>query len=141
MNLFQALVGWLLLDERGGYVAKQRKRYRHQKQPSELQEVVGKICSHDRHKRDFRVKVLGKEYRIEKSPMCLTCTREYLNRFSTICAVCRHPIFPYTSVGEALYGTPHAFTHLACCAKTGQLYCGEWGLGRLITPQEINARL
>lgn len=96
-------------------------------------------CTHSKTGHILKVTVLGVECEFEKSPMCQVCAEQYLNKFSTLCASCKRPIFPGTSVGQAWKGASHPFTHLNfdCCA-TGTLYCGVWGDGRLITLHELN---
>lgn len=97
------------------------------------------VCTHGKTRHNFKVVVLGVECELEKSPMCPSCTEQYLNKFSTLCASCGRPIFPGTPVGQAWHGAPHPFTHLAFgCCDSGGLYCGQWGEGRLLTLHELN---
>lgn len=96
------------------------------------------FCEHDSKPHDFDVVVLGSICRINSSTMCETCTSKYLNRFSTICASCKRPIFPGTHVARSKVAE-HEFTHLSFdCCQSGALYCGKW-VGRLITLDELNS--
>ncbi len=135
MKLFQTLMEWL---RKRGWLAKQ-----YSQQPTSQSDGAGSsekfVCIHGKTEYNLKVTVLGVECEFEKLPMCPSCTEQYLNKFSTLCASCKRPIFPGTPVGQAWRGAPHPFTHLTfgCCAS-GALHCGRWDEGRLITLHELN---
>lgn len=89
------------------------------------------LCYHPKRPGSFKVMVFGREYDLFSS-YCLECTEKFLNKYSTLCAVCGKPIFPGESVARAAVGAPYPFTHLSeKCCPSGGLYCGHWGKGKL----------
>jgi hypothetical protein len=104
--------------------------------------LKGPSCDHKRVRGDFTITVLGVECRFKKGlPTCATCSVEYLNKHSTICASCSEPIFPGNAVGVAWRGADHPYTHLTFeCCDTGALYCGYWGEGELITLHQLDPK-
>lgn len=137
MKFFQRVLDWI--RNRSG----SEKRYSHQPAGQTGVDAGGPsekfVCEHGATERNLKVTVLGVECEFPRSPMCPSCTGEYLNKFSTLCASCERPILPGTPVGQAWNGAPHPCTHLAFeCCDSGGLYCGRWGEGRLITLHELN---
>lgn len=138
MQLFRKLWDWL--RKRG--VRENEKQYSHE-QSGQTAAGAGAsekfVCEHGATERNLKVTVLGVECEFPRSPMCPSCTGEYLNKFCTLCASCERPIFPGMPVGQAWTGAPHPCTHLGFdCCESGGLYCGRWGEGRLITLHELN---
>ena len=135
MKLSQTMTEWL---RKRGWLAKQYG-YQSTRQDDGASPTEKLVCAHGKTKHNIKVWVLGVECEFEKSPMCPTCTEQYLNKFSTLCASCKRPIFPGTPVGQAWHGAPHPFTHLTFqCCDTGGLYCGRWGEGHLVSLHELN---
>lgn len=135
MKLFQTIMEWF---RKRGWLAKQ-SGYQPTSQTDSASPTEKFTCTHGNTKHNLKVTVLGVECEFWESPMCPTCTEQYLNKFSTLCASCKRPIFPETPVGQAWHGAPHPFTHLTFrCCDTGALYCGRWDEGRLIMLHELN---
>jgi hypothetical protein len=135
MKLFQSLV------ERFRKRDEPAKRYSYQmsRQGDGASPTEKFTCTHGKTRHNLKVTVLGVECEFSNSPMCSSCTEQYLNRFSTLCASCERPIFPGTPVGQAWSGAPRPFTHLTSeCCESGALYCGRWDEGHLITLHELS---
>jgi hypothetical protein len=94
------------------------------------------FCTHGPTKDPFEVMVLGHSLPLPESPYCPACTEQYLNQYSTHCALCPEPILPGTPVevaGNNATSTAE-FVHVRCgnCAAG---FCGMWGEGKLIPPK------
>lgn len=118
-----------------GYTTAQRKETGGPGAEPDLSEFP---CDHPRQAPGYVVKVFGTPVRVGEPPVCKDCFEAYLNKYSTYCAVCDLPILPGMHVGQAWSGSKHPLTHLDTgCCKSGGLYCGKWGQGRLITLHEL----
>jgi hypothetical protein len=117
-----------------------RKRQEEKKPPvkTEYKSESGFHCPHEPITEPFDVEVLGVLCSFNDSPFCLECTREYLNKFSTLCGTCRRSIFPHTAVGRSK-NPDFLYAHLTfgCCDTGGDLI-GEWSEGKLITLHELH---
>ena len=96
------------------------------------------VCEHGPTKGWFKLKVLGIWIELKDSPMCETCTAEYLDKFSTECGGCWQPILPGESVGRAGSGAKYPWIHMkyGCGAFAGN-YFGKWGEGQLIRLDKV----
>lgn len=89
------------------------------------------ICHRRKSPTNFKVMVSGVEYDLY-STYCPECTTDFLNKYSTICAVCGRPILPGEGVARSTIGASQPFIHLTFdCCPSGGLYCGHWGKGKL----------
>lgn len=97
-------------------------------------------CPHPREKGPITVVVLGIEVTLARAWGCRPCVGKYLNENATVCASCKGIIFPSSPVAVAIDGAPYPYTHLTreCCGN-GNLYCGRWGEGRLVTKKDLDA--
>lgn len=98
------------------------------------------VCTHGKMKGKFHLNVLGVscEIKITKKWFCPSCLHKYLNKYSTLCASCGRPIFPGEPVGVAWKEAFHPYTHLTFkCCYTGEMLCGRWGEGMLVTLYEL----
>lgn len=92
----------------------------------------GLTCPH-RKRKNFVIWVKGTKCKFRSSPLCPSCTEEYLNKYSTICAKCGKPIFPGTPVAVASWeGALYPYTHMTFDCGEPAAYCGTWGEGKLI---------
>jgi hypothetical protein len=91
-------------------------------------------CPH-KHKEGkiINITVFGKKVKIG-SPFCESCTVEYMNKYSTICAECGQAIMVGEPVGVACENAeyPYPYVHLTFeCTFSGGQFCGHWGEGKL----------
>ncbi len=85
----------------------------------------------------LHITVLGQDVTLDDSEMCEKCATEFLNKNSTLCAVCEGVILPGENVGRAPIGAKHEFVHLTMeCTEVSSQFCGTWGEGRLISFHE-----
>lgn len=108
---------------------KNKKRLSIEKYP----EIFPKnYCPHEKQKGLMLVKVLEDSIELKDFPYCKECAEKFLNEYSTVCNVCKKPIFPGQSVGIS-GDKEHPYTHLTfSCCPSGGLWCGMWGMGELL---------
>jgi hypothetical protein len=95
-------------------------------------------CPHEKQEGLIFVKVLGHSVEIKDSPYCKECIEKFLNENSTICTHCEKPIYPGEPVGASGI-KKNLYTHLTFkCCRSGGLWCGTWGLGKLIKIEETH---
>lgn len=90
------------------------------------------LCGHERARRSFKILVRHTIITVDRTPYCPACTCNYLERFSTLCAVCLQPILPGESVARGPSTATHPYTHIGkrCCDSLA-LHCGTWNEGAL----------
>ncbi|MBI4415074.1 MAG: hypothetical protein HY566_02450 [Candidatus Kerfeldbacteria bacterium] len=95
------------------------------------------LCGHEKTRRSFRLMVKRSVITVDKTHLCPACTRDYLERSSTVCSACSQPIVPGESVARGpLAGTyPHTHMRSRCCVSEA-LWCGTWGDGKLQDARE-----
>lgn len=95
------------------------------------------LCGHEKARRQFQLMVKRSVITIEKTHLCPACTRDYLERSSTICSVCTQPIVPGESVARGPFAGTYPHTHMkARCCVSEALHCGTWGEGQLQDERE-----
>jgi len=95
-------------------------------------------CEHGTTEHLLTVMVLGVKCELRSSPMCVKCTEDYLHKHSTLCAICKQPIYPGKPIGYGLGGkADHAFAHSSCTGSA--MYCGQWGEGQPVYMKEAQA--
>lgn len=136
MKLFHMIAEWL---RKRGLLAKRHVNVGKEDRAHFVGSTDDVACVHGGTKDPFMIEVLGFECYFDRGgPMCPDCTQMYLNEYSTLCASCKHPIFPTMPVAIAWSGAQYPFTHLdmECCISFG-LHCGVWGNGVLIPLHEL----
>ena len=94
-------------------------------------------------KDDYEVTVLGQPVTVGHPDLCKECIEKSLNVFATRCDCCGEPILPGMPVAvscqkpEYSKGFPYTCMGWDCCV-CGIAYCGVWGMGRLVTLNELN---
>ncbi len=104
---------------------------------AQTQDLASRLhCEHGPENKPFELIILGSVQQFYKSPLCIACTRAYMDKYATYCAYCDKPILPGMKVGITGEGDKYPFAHLNCCDSLA-FFCGEWGEGRLVTLHEL----
>jgi len=114
--------------------------------PDEAQQYID-ACKAAGHVVDakavYDIAVLGIETKAGHPHMCRECVEKSLNQFSTICDACGCVIMPGMAVAISCrkpeFSKGHKYTCMGWdCCFSGIAYCGVWGMGRLVTLNELS---